>query len=219
MPNDSMRFPAVTMTLVLALAAGACQSKGRAPDGTESAANPSVADTAMAAAADTAAMSTGATDSTSTVKGGLDDATILGLLDATNKADSTAGALASKKATDPDVKAFGELMMSEHHALRVSGEELAKKLSVTPTPPAKDPIAPYAAAETAALRKATKQDFDKTYIDNEVTVHQAVIDALNMAKVSTRTPELKSLLEQALPVIRKHLDQAQTIQKKLSPTA
>lgn len=210
MPNDSMRLPTLTITLMLALAAGACQSKSRAPEGMESAANPS--DSAAPAATDTSAMAS--------VKGGLDDASILGLLDGANKADSTGGALASKKATNSDVKDFARLMMSEHHALRVSGEELAKKLGVTPKPPAQDPIAPYAASEMAALQKAPKgENFDKTYIDNEVTVHQAVIDAVNMARVSTQTPELKSLLEQALPVIQKHLDQAQSIQKKLSPTA
>jgi putative membrane protein len=218
MSNDSMRFPAITMTLVLALAAGACQGKARAPGGTESGNNPAVSDTASPTGADTS-MSMGKTSDSTAAKGGLDDAAILGLLDNANKADSTGGALAVKKATNPDVKAFGQMMMSEHHALRVSGEALAKKLGVTPKAPAKDPIAPYAAAEMNALQKASKKDFDKTYIDNEVTVHQAVIDAANQAKASTSTPELKDLLQQALPVIQKHLDQAQSLQKKLAPTA
>jgi hypothetical protein len=37
--------------------------------------------------------------------------------------------------------------------------------------------------------------------------------------VTTQTPELKDLIGKAVPVIQKHLDQAQEIQKKLGSTA
>ena len=217
--QSETRRPALAMTLMLALATGACQGRSGAAGGTESAAG------TAARAADSAAhaIDSTATNSASTEaaapKGGLTDETILGMLDGANKADSVGGALAVKKATDPEVKAFAELMMSEHHALRVAGEDLAKKLGVTPKPPARDPIAGYVAAETAALQKAKGADFDKVYIDNEVTVHQAVLDAANMARVSASSQELKDLIEQAAPVIQKHLDQAKAIQKRLSPTA
>jgi putative membrane protein len=140
------------------------------------------------------------------------------MLDAANRSDSTAGVLASKKATDPEVKAFAATMMKDHHELRVKGEELAKKLGVTPKPPEKDPVAGYVNAELNALLKAKKGEFDQLYIDNEVTVHQAVLDAANMSKVSASSPELKELIQNAIPVIQGHLEQAQAIQKRLSPT-
>ena len=58
----------------------------------------------------------------------LTDANIVALLDEANMADSSAGALASTKATNKEVKDFAKLMMSEHHALRKQGQQLAKKL-------------------------------------------------------------------------------------------
>jgi predicted outer membrane protein len=71
-----------------------------------------------------------------------------------------------------------------------------------------------------ALQSTPKgAEFDRTYIDNEVTVHQAVLDAANQARVTTQTPQLRDLIEKAIPVIRKHLDQAQAIQKQLTPSA
>ena len=76
----------------------------------------------------------------------LTDANIVALLDEANMADSAAGALAATKATSKDVKDFAKLMMSEHHALRKQGQELAKKLNVTPAPPANDPLKPLAEA-------------------------------------------------------------------------
>jgi putative membrane protein len=177
-------------------------------------------DQSSAASADTAdtGASTGAP--TTTPKAGLSDANIVALLDAANKADSAGGAVAAKKATRADVKAFAQLMMSEHHALRKAGQDLAKQLGVEPKPPEKDPLAPYVASEMKALQSTPKgAEFDRTYIDNEVTIHQAVIDLANQARVTTQTPQLKDLIEKAIPVIRKHLDQAMALQKQLTPAA
>ena len=179
-------------------------------------------DQSSAASAET---DTGAASSTTgapaaTPRAGLSDANIVALLDAANKADSAGGAVAAKKGTRADVKAFARLMMSEHHALRKAGQDLAKQLGVTPEPPKTDPLAPYVASEMKALQSTPKgAEFDRTYIDNEVTIHQAVLDLANQARVTTQTPQLRALIEQAIPVIRKHLEQAQGIQKQITPAA
>jgi putative membrane protein len=181
-------------------------------------------DQSAAASADTVS-DTGAPGATSgaaavTPKSGLTDANIVALLDAANKADSSGGAVASKKATRADVKAFARLMMSEHHALRQQGQQLAKQLGVEPKLPERDPLAPYVASEMKALQSTPKgAEFDRTYIDNEVTIHQAVLDLANQARVTTQTAQLRDLIEKAIPFIRKHLDQAQEIQKQLTPAA
>jgi putative membrane protein len=219
MQMDATRRPALMMTIMLALAAGACQSKTSNVGGTESAARDTTALPPAEIAVDSAKR-TSAADSSGAPKAGLNDETILGMLDGANKGDSAGGALAAKKATDSEVKAYAEMTMKDHHELRVGGEELAKKLGVTAKPLGKDPIAGYANAEMVALQKAEKgEDFDRTYIDNEVAVHQAVLDAVNMARVTTTTPELKALIQNAIPVIQKHLEQAQAIQKRLGPAA
>ena len=177
----------------------------------------------QAASADTSADTAAGTTSgapAAAPQGGLTDANIVALLDGANKADSAGGALAAKKATDAEVKAFARLMMSEHHALRAAGQALAKQLGVEPKAPERDPLAPYVANEMKTLQSTAKgAEFDRVYIDNEVSVHQAVLDLANQARVTTQTPQLKELIEKAIPVIRKHLDQATALQKKLTPAA
>lgn len=163
---------------------------------------------------------TGDTGAMSTSSAKLSDANIVALLDEANKADSAAGALAATKATSADVKQFAKLMMSEHHALRLQGEQLAKKLNVTPEAPANDPVAPLAQQEMSMLESTPKgAEFDRAYIGQEVTVHKAVKDLLDQAKGAAQNEELKNLIGKAQPVIQKHLDQAESIQKKLSPNA
>jgi putative membrane protein len=174
-----------------------------------------------AAAMDTSAGSTMAdTATTSAAATKLSDANIVALLDEANKADSAAGAMAATKATSADVKQFAKLMMSEHHALRLQGQQLAKKLGVTPEAPANDPVSPMAQQEMSTLQSTPKgAEFDRAYIDQEVTVHKAVKDLLDKAKGDAQNEQLKDLIGKAQPVIQKHLDKAEAIQKKLSPSA
>jgi putative membrane protein len=149
--------------------------------------------------------------------GRLSDANVVALLDEANAADSSAGAYAVGKATSPDVKAFAKLMMGEHHALRIQGKQLAQRLNVTPEPPADDPLKPAATSEMAALKAAPKgAQFDRTYIDQEVAAHKLVLDVAEKGHDAAQNEELKKLIEQAKPVIEKHLNRAEEIQKKLS---
>src|SRR5476649_2884360 len=106
----------------------------------------------------------------------MSDANIFAALDEANRADSAGGALAATKGTGPEVKAFGKEMMKDHHALRVGGQALAKKLNITPEPAAGDTSA--AAHKTladslAAMPKGAA--WDKYYVDHAVTGHEAVL--------------------------------------------
>ena len=150
----------------------------------------------------------------------LSDANIVALLDEANMADSAAGAYALTKATSADVKAFARLMMGEHHALRAQGQQLAQRLNVTPKLPASDPLKPAAESEMAALRAAPKgAQFDRTYIEQEVAAHKLVLDVAGKGHGAAQNEELKKLIEQAKPVIEKHLERAEEIQKKLGKPA
>jgi putative membrane protein len=192
------------------LAMGACKGRTNTTDSGRVEA-PATADTGtsgMAAPADTAKAATPAAT--------LTDPNIVALLDEANQADSAAGAFALSRAADPSVKAFAKLMMGEHHALRVQGLALAKKLKVTPEPPANDPVQTAGSSEMDALRSAgTGAAFDRAYIDQEVTIHKAVIELADRAHGDAQNAELKALIEKAKPTLQKHLDRAQELQKKL----
>jgi putative membrane protein len=198
-----MTIVAVSLSLV---ALGACKGR-QSSDAVSGAAEATRTDTAEAPAAAPA--------------GGLTDANIVALLDEANAADSAAGAYAATKASSPDVKAFAKLMMGDHHALRAQGQQLAQRLNVTPEPPADDPLKPAAEGEMTAIKSAPRgPQFDRIYIDQEVGIHKAVLDVAEKAHDATQNEELKKLIEQAKPVIQKHLDRAEEIQKKLGkPTA
>ncbi len=166
-------------------------------------------DTGMAAATDTMAAVPAA-------PAALTDANIVYILDNANKLDSAAGSIAATKGTSADVRDFGKRMMRDHHALRKQGEDLAKKLKVTAEAPANDDSKAQYDKTMSTLNGAAKgKDFDKAYIDNEVTYHQAVLQTATTAMNAAQNAELKNLIQKAAPAIQAHYDLAESIQAKM----
>jgi putative membrane protein len=180
-----------------------------AKEGSNSSDSAKKADSAAAASATPATTTTPAAPA-------LTDANIAALLDEANAADSASGKIASTKGTNAEVKAFGVMMMHDHHALRKAGQDLVKKLGVTPTPPANDSL-PMKAKMIADSLNATPKGaaFDQTYIGEEIAVHQQVLGLIDTALGAAQNQELKDLLTKARPNIETHLKRAQDIQGKL----
>ena len=146
----------------------------------------------------------------------LSDANIVAMLDAENVADSAAGALAAEKGTNPDVKMYGRLMMVEHHALRVQAEALAKRRNLEPRLPAGDQSREQLRQTLEMLGRTPKgAEFDKAYVDHEVTFHEAVLETAQKALAATRDPDLKDLISKAVPNLEAHFDKAKALQVKL----
>jgi putative membrane protein len=189
----------------------ACGDRANRDETGSAAGSASVGDT-TAVATDTAPSPTTSPD--------LSDANIVALLDHASDADSSAGALASKKATNAQVKKFALMMMADHHQLRKRGADLAKKLGVTPQPTPDDPITPMALQEMDALEAAEKGlDFDRTYIRYEIAAHRTVLDLADQAQEAAGNAEIKALIERTRWLIDNHLKQAQAIEKELGTPA
>jgi putative membrane protein len=146
----------------------------------------------------------------------LTDANILALLDEINMADSANGNLAASKGTAAAVKSFGRDMERDHHTLRKSGQDLAKKINITPAPPSNDTLPATATKMHDSLTAQPKgAAFDKAYIDGEVGLHQFVVSALQSFQTAAQDTSLKAAITKAIPLIQAHLTKAQSIQSKM----
>ena len=168
--------------------------------------------------ADSAAMAAPAPAGSTTTSAApaLTDPNIVALVDEANMADSSAGNVAATKGTNAEVRTFGRDMMRDHHALRKMGQDLAKKLNVTPEMPANNNSEAADKAWVDSLNSMAKGTaWDKSYIDHEVAAHQQVLSTLHTAEGAAQNAELKSLITKAIPTIDAHLKKAQDIQSKL----
>ena len=202
MMSGQWRRAGLSIGFIVAFSACAKKEAGTGDTGiaTDTSATATMADTGMAAAPAAA----------------LTDANIVYILDNANMLDSAAGGGAATKGTSSEVRDFGKRMMRDHHQLRQQGQDLAKKLAVTPAAPANDHSKADYDKTMATLNGAAKgNDFDKAYIDNEVTYHKAVLETATAAMAAAQNAELKNLIQKAAPAIQAHLDMAQSIQAKL----
>lgn len=145
------------------------------------------------------------------------DAQIAHIVATANQVDIDAGKLAQSKASHKDVKAFGQQMVTDHSAVNQQATALVKKLKVTPQDnPTSQSLKAGGEDNVKHLKTLKGAEFDKAYIDHEVTYHQQVLDALDNTLVpSAQNAELKALLVKVRPAFVGHLEHAQQIQARL----
>jgi putative membrane protein len=146
------------------------------------------------------------------------DAQIASIVVTANQVDIDAGKLAAKRSHSADVKAFAQLMITDHSGVNKSAVELVTKLKVTPEDnPTSQSLKAGGDQNLTNLKGLNGEAFDKAYVDHEVAYHEQVIDAVNKVLIpSAQNAELKALLIKVQPVFVAHLDHAKKIQASLA---
>ncbi len=148
---------------------------------------------------------------------GVNDAQIASIVLTANQVDIDAGKLATAKSRNPEVKKFGQLMVTDHTGVNKSATELVQKLKVLPQDnPTSQTLKAGGLKNVTQLKTLNGAEFDKAYIDHEVEYHQSVLDALDKTLIPGATnAELKALLEKTRPAFAAHLEHAKQIQASL----
>ena len=148
----------------------------------------------------------------------LSDAEIASAAVVANQNDIDFAKVAQQKSKNAEVLQFAATMAKDHQGVIDQAVALVTKLNVTP----KDNVFSQqlkkdAAATTKKLRGKSGAAFDKAYVDNEVTYHQAVVAVVEDVLIpQAENGELKALLQSVVAVLRSHLEHAQMVQKNLA---
>ncbi|HMI57287.1 MAG TPA: DUF4142 domain-containing protein [Gemmatimonadaceae bacterium] len=200
--NRSFSRFTIASTVVAFTVLGACAKKG----------DVAVSDTTAGPAADTSA-SAGAVASP---KNDWTDAQILGFASTASEGEIQEAKLAKTKATNPAVKKFALLMITDHTKMLADGKALATKLAITPDT-SKSDISDLVKGVQGDMKdlndKKAGKDWDKDYIDKQVDAHQKVLDKLNDASQSVKSPDLKNALNESIAIVQGHLTQAKAIKE------
>ena len=147
----------------------------------------------------------------------INDAQIASIVVTANQVDIDAGKLATNRATDPEVKQFAQLMVTDHTGVNKSAVDLATKLKVTPQDnPTSQNLKSGGEANLTTLKGLKGGAFDRAYIDHEVAYHQAVLDAVDKTLIpGVKNAELKALLVKVRPAFVAHLEHAKHLQSTL----
>jgi putative membrane protein len=147
----------------------------------------------------------------------INDAQIASIVVTANQVDVDAGKLAAARASNADVRKFGQLMVTDHTGVNEAAIELATRLKVTPEDnPTSQALKAAGDKNLANLKRLKGTAFDKAYIDNEVAYHQQVLQALDTVLIpSAKNEELKALLVKVRPAFVAHLQHAKHQQMAL----
>ncbi|HEY0873691.1 MAG TPA: DUF4142 domain-containing protein [Vicinamibacterales bacterium] len=147
----------------------------------------------------------------------INDAQIAAIVVAANQVDVDAGKLAASRGTNPEVKKFGQQMVTDHESVNKSAVDLVTKLKVTPQEnDTSKALKAGGDKNLANLKNLSGAAFDKAYIAHEVAYHQQVLDALDKTLIpGARNAELKALLVKVRPAFVAHMEHAKQIQSSL----
>jgi putative membrane protein len=121
------------------------------------------------------------------------------------------GRLASTKGTNPEVKKFGQMMVTDHTAANNDLKALAAKKGWTlPTD-----VDSSHKSTMDDLKARSGADFDKEYVEEMVDDHEKDVKAFEDKANNATDPDLKAFAQKTLPTLRKHLDAINAIQAKM----
>jgi len=144
----------------------------------------------------------------------INDANIAAIVSVAGGLDIAYGKIAMSKAKDKQVKEFAERMVTDHSAVQKAAGALLGKLGVTPEEnETSKGLAANGVKVKERLNKLKGKEFDKYYIDNEVSYHELVVNATeNLLIPNAQNADLKSTLVSVLPLFQKHLEHARQVQ-------
>jgi putative membrane protein len=113
------------------------------------------------------------------------------------------GKLAASKATSPDIKSFGQKMVTEHTQSTQMVMAAAKKSGLPGGPP--PPLKAEQQAMLTQLKAQSGAAFDKTYVSQQLAAHKEALALQSGYAKAGDDANLKAAAGKIVPVVQMHL--------------
>jgi len=121
------------------------------------------------------------------------------------------GRLASEKASNADVKQFGQRMVDDHGKANEQLSTIAQQKNVTIA----TELTGKAKADYDRLSKLSGEQFDRAYMQLMVQDHRKDVSEFRKQSTSAKDTDVKSFASQTLPTLEDHLKMAEQTQLTL----
>ena len=120
------------------------------------------------------------------------------------------GRLAQQKAQSPEVKKFGQMMVTDHSKANEELKGLATKKNI--------PLPADLGNHKSSIDKLnglSGAEFDKAYVQMMVDDHEKDVEEFQKQADSSKDPEVKAFASKTVPTLKKHLDAINAIHAKM----
>jgi putative membrane protein len=121
------------------------------------------------------------------------------------------GKLAVSKATNPDVKAYAQMMVDDHTQANDRLMAIAGNKGITLPANMGDDHKRH----MDDLAKKNGRDFDKAYMDMMAADHDKVVSMFKKGSEDLQDADLRAFANETLPVLNKHQEQAKALRDRL----
>jgi putative membrane protein len=143
----------------------------------------------------------------------LSDEQIAMVTESVNSAEIEQARIAQAKSQNEQVRRFAAMMIEHHEQARA--QQAALNLGQAGSS-VSERLQRDARATLETLEAKQGADFDRAYLQAQVEAHQKALDALQeQLQPSAKSPELRSYLQELMPKVAQHLEQAKTAQQSL----
>lgn len=148
--------------------------------------------------------------------GTLSAANTVAVLNTIDKAEIEAAQLAKDRASSPAVREFAGKVIDDHTQSLNSSRDLAQRMNVQPDPPQlASSIKETHKENMETLRQKSGTGFDKTYMEQQIKMHEQALSLVKDAAESTDNPQLRQHLQQMRPDLQGHLQTAKNVQRNI----
>lgn len=132
---------------------------------------------------------------------------------ASGLAEVQLGKLGSQKASDAEVKAFAQQMVTDHTK---ANEELTQLAKAKGLKPADSPGMMNKMMDEKFDQQKAGKDFDRDFMQRMVKDHKEAVKLFESASTGTALDkDLQAFAKKTLPTLQKHLSHARTLEEKL----
>lgn len=147
---------------------------------------------------------------------GLNDAQIAAVMVSINQGEIDNGQLAEVRAFSPAVRNFAQHMVTSHTAMLSHDQSIFSRGHIVPSDNAvSNELKSGAQNQLSTLQSAHGRDFDRQYIDDQVSGHQEVLKLLDQLIANAKSDDLKANLQASRAKVEDHLRMAKSVQQGL----
>jgi putative membrane protein len=149
--------------------------------------------------------------------GDLTDNEIAAIVSKVNEGEVMHGEIARSRATNSEVRAFAEMMVTDHTRAMDRARDVFAKANAQPMENELSRTLGSSAEQTAAaLRAMTGSELDRAYMRTQVEMHDWALRSLDTSLIpSARSPQMVMYLRDIRAAVAAHRERARQIQGRL----
>jgi putative membrane protein len=140
-----------------------------------------------------------------------DAATFISTAAASDAFEIASAKVALDKATSKDVRDFAQMMITDHTKTTEGLKAAAKKANLTVPPPQ---LTTNQQQMVDALKSATSDQFDATYLLQQMPAHQQALALMQNYAEAGDTPALQDAAKTVVAIVQKHLARLDELAKQ-----